>query len=403
MPKLNQRIFTDLQGQIERITYTNDENGFTIAKIKVYGQRDLVTIVGNLMAPIPGEIIKMRGEWINHPKYGEQFKIVHYKTAVPASVYGIQKYLGSGLIKGIGPVMAKRIIKKFDKDTLDIIESDVGRLVEVNGIGKKRIAMIKKAWEDQKEIREVMIFLQAHGVSSGYATKIFKQYGDLSIEVVKENPYRLATDIFGIGFITADSIAEKLGFDKKSELRAEAGILYVLNQLEDDGHVYYPYESLVEKCQEVLEVERNIIINAFGTITVDNRIVIEDLNESIDEFKENNKAVYLAKFHLCETSIAKRLKTLVNAPKSIRKIDSDKAIEWVQKKLDITLAKNQVGAIRCAVEKKVMVITGGPGTGKTTIINAILKIFSKLKVRILLAAPTGRAAKRMSETTCHVA
>ncbi|HJO61517.1 MAG TPA: ATP-dependent RecD-like DNA helicase [Desulfobacterales bacterium] len=403
MPKLNQRIFTDLQGQIERITYTNDENGFTIAKIKVYGQRDLVTIVGNLMAPIPGEIIKMRGEWINHPKYGEQFKIVHYKTAVPASVYGIQKYLGSGLIKGIGPVMAKRIIKKFDKDTLDIIESDVGRLVEVNGIGKKRIAMIKKAWEDQKEIREVMIFLQAHGVSSGYATKIFKQYGDLSIEVVKENPYRLATDIFGIGFITADNIAEKLGFDKKSELRAEAGILYVLNQLEDDGHVYYPYESLVEKCQEVLEVERNIIINAFSTITVDNRIVIEDLNESIDEFKENNKAVYLAKFHLCETSIAKRLKTLVNAPKSIRKIDSDKAIEWVQKKIDITLAKNQVGAIRCAVEKKVMVITGGPGTGKTTIINAILKIFSKLKVRILLAAPTGRAAKRMSETTCHVA
>ena len=403
MPKLSQRILTDLQGQIERITYTNDETGFTIAKIKVYGQRDLVTIVGNLMAPMPGEIIKMRGEWANHPKYGEQFKIVHYKTTVPASVYGIQKYLGSSLIKGIGPVMAKRIVNKFDKDTLDIIESDVERLVDVDGIGKKRIAMIKKAWEAQKEIREVMIFLQAHGVSSGYATKIFKQYGDQSIAVVKENPYRLATDIFGIGFITADSIANKLGFNKNSELRAEAGILYVLNQLADDGHVYYPYEPLVNNCQEILEVERDIIIRAFDTITVDNRIVIEDLNESIDEFEENNKAVYLTKFHLCETNIARRLKTLVHVPKSIRKIDSDKAIEWVQKKLDITLAKNQVEAIRCAVEKKVMVITGGPGTGKTTIINAILKIFSKLNVRILLAAPTGRASKRMSEATGHVA
>ena len=401
MPKLNQRILTDLQGQIERITYNNEENGFTIAKIKVYGQRDLVTIVGNLMAPIPGEIIKLRGEWFNHPKYGEQFKIVHYKTAVPASVYGIQKYLGSGLIKGIGPVMAKRIVKKFDKDTLDVIEEDVEKLIDVNGIGKKRIAMIKKAWEDQKEIREVMIFLQAHGVSSGYATKIFKHYGDQSIEVVKQNPYRLATDIFGIGFITADQIAEKLGFDKNSELRAEAGILYVLNQLADDGHVYYPYEPLVEKCQEVLEVGRDIIINAFGTITLDQRIVIEDLNDRLDEFKETYKAVYLAKFHLCETSIARRLKTLANAPKSIRKIDSGKAIGWVQKQLDITLAKNQIEAIRCAVENKVMVITGGPGTGKTTIINAILKIFSKLNIRIMLAAPTGRAAKRMSETTGH--
>ena len=401
MPNLNQRILTDLSGQIERITYNNEENGFTIAKIKVYGQRDLVTIVGNLMAPIPGEIIKLRGEWFNHPKYGEQFKIVHYKTAVPASVYGIQKYLGSGLIKGIGPVMAKRIVKKFDKDTLDVIEEDVEKLIDVNGIGKKRIAMIKKAWEDQKEIREVMIFLQAHGVSSGYATKIFKHYGDQSIEVVKQNPYRLATDIFGIGFITADQIAEKLGFDKNSELRAEAGILYVLNQLADDGHVYYPYEPLVEKCQEVLEVGRDIIINAFGTITLDQRIVIEDLNDRLDEFKETYKAVYLAKFHLCETSIARRLKTLANAPKSIRKIDSGKAIGWVQKQLDITLAKNQIEAIRCAVENKVMVITGGPGTGKTTIINAILKIFSKLNIRIMLAAPTGRAAKRMSETTGH--
>ena len=394
-------MLADLQGQIERITYTNEENGFTIARVKVYGQRDLVTVVGRLMAPTPGEILKMRGEWANHPKYGEQFKIVQYQTAVPASVYGIQKYLGSGLIKGIGPVMAKRIVARFGKETLDIIENEIEKLADVDGIGKKRIRMVKKAWDEQKEIREVMLFLQTHGVSSGYATKIFKQYGNRSIEVVKKNPYRLATDIFGIGFITADSIADKLGFAKNSELRAEAGILYVLNQLSDDGHVFYPYEPLIKKCEEVLDVDREVIAGALGTLAYKRKVVIEDLNQEIDAFRENNKAVYLAKYHVSETNIAIRLNTLISASKSMRKIHSDKAIEWVQKQLAITLAKKQVDAIKCATEKKVMVITGGPGTGKTTIINAILKIFSKLTEKIMLAAPTGRAAKRMSESTGH--
>ena len=396
-------MLADLQGQIERITYTNEENGFTIARVKVYGQRDLVTVVGTLMAPTPGEILKMSGEWVNHPKYGEQFKIVHCKTAVPASVYGIQKYLGSGLIKGIGPVMAKRIVARFGKDTLDVIENDIETLAEVEGIGQKRIRMVRKAWDDQKEIREVMLFLQTHGVSSGYATKIFKQYGNRSIEVVKKNPYRLATDIFGIGFITADSIADKLGFAKDSELRAEAGILYVLNQLSDDGHVFYPYEPLIKKCEEVLGVDREVVAGALGTLAYNRRVVIEDLNQEVDAFRENNKAVYLAKYHVSETSIASRLKTLISVSKSIRKIHSDNAIEWVQKQLAITLAKKQVDAIKCATEKKVMVITGGPGTGKTTIINAILKIFSKLTKKTMLAAPTGRAAKRMSEATGHEA
>ncbi len=401
--KMNQKMLTELQGQIERITYTSEENGFTIAKLKVYGQRDLVTVVGNLTAPTPGEILKMKGEWSNHPKFGEQFKIVQCKTTVPASEYGIQKYLGSGLIKGIGPIMAKRIVKVFGAETLDVIEDEIEKLKQVEGIGKKRIEMIRQAWDEQKEIREVMLFLQTHGVSSGYATKIFKQYGKQSIEVVTENPYRLATDIFGIGFITADNIAMKLGFDKDSELRAEAGILYVLHQLADEGHVYYPYEPLVKKCQEILEVGREIIINALVTIAVDKRIVIECLNENIEEFKENNKAVYLAKYHVCETSIATRLKTLIDAPKTIRKIDSDKAIEWIQQQLAITLAEKQIEAIQSAISNKVMIITGGPGTGKTTIINAVLKIFSKLKINILLAAPTGRAAKRMNETTGHEA
>jgi len=356
-----------------------------------------------LMSPTPGEILNMRGEWINHPKFGEQFKVVDYKTTVPATVFGIQKYLGSGLIKGLGPVIAGRIVKKFGEKTLDIIENDIEKLVMVEGIGKKRIAMIQNAWDEQKEIRDVMLFLQSHGVSSGYATKIFKQYKNRSIAVVTENPYRLAMDIFGIGFVIADSIAEKLGFPKDSPLRVEAGILYVLHQLSDEGHVFYPYEYLVKKSRETLGVERDAIVEALGGLAINKKIVLEDLNESIDEFKENNKGVYLAKFHLCETSIATRLKTLSIAPKSIRSVNVENALEWVQERLDIRLAENQAKAIRCALENKIMVITGGPGTGKTTIINAALKIFSRLGIKTLLAAPTGRAAKRMSETTGHEA
>ena len=367
----------------------------------MYGRRDLVTVVGNFMAPMPGEILKMQGEWANHPKFGEQFKVVHYKSLVPASVAGIEKYLGSGLIKGIGPVMAKRIVKKFEKETLDIIEQEVEKLTEVDGIGRKRIEMIKKAWADQKEIRQVMIFLQSHGVSSAYATKIFKTYGNESIEVVQENPYRLATDIFGIGFLTADRIAEKLGFAKDSELRAEAGILYVLHQLADEGHVYYPFQPLVNKCQEILEVDQEILSRALTSLNAEKKIVIDDLQEK--ESKADYQAVYLAKFHLSETNIAARLKALINAPKSIRPIDPDKALKWVQKQLDITLASKQIDAVRRAVTDKVLVITGGPGTGKTTIVNAILKIFVKSGVKLLLAAPTGRAAKRMSEATGYEA
>jgi exodeoxyribonuclease V alpha subunit len=396
-----QTMLTDLQGQIVRITYTNEENGYTIAKVKVYGRRDLVTVVGNFMAPMPGEILKMQGEWANHPKFGEQFKVVHYKSLVPASVAGIEKYLGSGLIRGIGPVMAKRIVKKFEKATLDIIEQEVEKLTEVDGIGRKRIEMIKKAWADQKEIRQVMIFLQSHGVSSAYATKIFKTYGNESIEVVQENPYRLATDIFGIGFLTADRIAEKLGFAKDSELRAEAGILYVLHQLADEGHVYYPFQPLVNKCQEILEVDQEILSRALTSLSADKKIVIDDLREK--ESKADYQAVYLAKFYLSETNIAARSKALINAPKSIRTIDPDKALKWVQKQLDITLAPKQIDAVKRAVADKVLVITGGPGTGKTTIVNAILKIFVKSGVKLLLAAPTGRAAKRMSEATGYEA
>jgi exodeoxyribonuclease V alpha subunit len=295
--------------------------------------------------------------------------------------------------------MARRIVSRFGEQTLEIIEKDVQRLAEVEGIGSKRIGMIGKAWDEQREIRSVMLFLQSHGVSSGYATKIFKQYGDRSIQVVRENPYRLATEIFGIGFVTADRIAEKLGFLKDAPLRAEAGTLYVLHQLADEGHVFSPYEMLITRCCEMLGMEREGIVQALGTLALDEKIIIEDVNESVTTFQENQKAVYLAKYHLCETSISRRIRSLLTSPKSIRQIDTEKAVKWVQGRLPIRLAREQVAAIRCAAENKVMVITGGPGTGKTTIIQALLKIFARLGVKILLAAPTGRAAKRMSETT----
>ena len=392
-----------LKGQIERITYTNEENGYSVIKLKVYGRKDLVCAVGSLMAPTPGEILDLKGEWTTHPKFGEQFKITQYRTEVPATVYGIQKYLGSGLIKGIGPVMAKRIVKKFGESTLEVIEDHPEKLSAVDGIGKKRIGMIMAAWEEQKEIREVMLFLQTHGVSSGYATKIFKQYGDQSIQVVQENPYRLAMDIFGIGFVTADKIAEKLGFDKQCQVRAEAGVLYILHQLADEGHVYFPYEPLVQKCREMLEIDREPILQAIGANIFAGRIVLEDLNDDAEKYVENNKGVFLKKFHVSETGIAARMKRLINAPKAIREINAEKAVAWVQERLDIRLAGSQIAAIKEASRSKVLVVTGGPGTGKTTIINAILQIFSPLNIRIQLAAPTGRAAKRMAEATGHEA
>jgi len=396
-------MHTELRGRIERVTYTNAETGFTVAKVNIYGNRGLVTVVGNMIEPMPGEIINMEGEWTRHPKFGEQFKIIKYNISVPASIYGIRKYLSSGFIKGIGPVTAERIVNKFGKQTLKVIEGSIDKLVEVEGIGKKRIGMIRIAWEDQKEIRNVMLFLQSYGVSSGYAIKIFKQYGDQSISVVRKNPYRLATDITGIGFITADNIGEKLGFDKNSELRAGAGILYILHQLSNKGHVYFPYELLVSKCKEMLGIDREVIILTLGHIALENKIIIENINNEKEEFREHFKVVYLYKFHVCERGIATGFKNLADAKKTIRQIDIGKALDWVQGQLSITLAKNQLKAIECCLKNKISVITGGPGTGKTTIINAILTILSKVKIKIMLAAPTGRAAKRILESSGYEA
>ena len=394
-------MLTEIKGQIERITFHNEENGYTIAKVKAGGRHDTITVVGNLLSVSAGEVLKLTGQWRNHPKFGEQFEVVSYESVVPATVKGIEKYLGSGLIKGIGPVMAGRLVAKFGLETLNVIETETARLSEVDGVGEKRIGMIREAWDSQKEIREVMVFLQGHGVSPAYAAKIYKRYAKESVKIVSENPYRLAADIFGIGFITADKIAANMGIARDSGIRAEAGILHVLSQLSDEGHVYYPYEPLIEECKQVLGLERDSIVKALGQVALDRKIVIEDI--SGEELKENNKAVYLSKFHVCETGVAARLKALVRHPKKLRAFDVEKALDWVRGELKIDLAEKQKQAVREAIDKKVMVVTGGPGTGKTTIINSIIRIYGRLDQRVLLAAPTGRAAKRMSEAAGHAA
>ena len=270
-----EKLHEEIRAQVERITYFNEENSYTIAKVRIQGRNDLVTIVGTIFSAVPGEVLKLRGQWNRHPKYGEQFKVESYESVLPATVKGIERYLGSGMIKGIGPVMAKRLVSKFKEETLSIIDNNIERLYEVSGIGEKRIEMITSAWEEQKEVRDVMVFLQGSGVSPTYAAKIYKQYGNDSVRVVSENPYRLATDIFGIGFIIADKIAEKLGMDRNAPMRIEAGILYVLNQLADEGHVYYPHGPLVAKCGEILEVDETAIPAALTHLAEAKMIFIE--------------------------------------------------------------------------------------------------------------------------------
>ncbi len=392
-----------LEGQVDHITYANEETGYTVARVNVSGFLEPVTIVGNLTALAPGEVLEMEGAWQNHPKFGRQFKVLSHRSVLPATVKGIERYLGSGLIKGIGREMASRIVKKFGEKTLEVIDERIEELVSVEGIGSKRVEMIKRAWADQKEIRAIMIFLQDHGVGLGHAIKIFKKYGQRSVAVVTQNPYKLATDIAGVGFQTADNIAGKLGFEKTSPLRAEAGILFVLNRLSEEGHVYYPYDMLIEKCRDILEVDRETIVKGFGAIALDKRIVVEDLNQDMDGFEPNQKAVYLVRFHVSESGIARHLSRLISSKKNVRSMETEKALPWVQKKMKVRLAPRQIDAVKQAITRKILIITGGPGTGKTTIIHGVTQIYRAVGARIFMAAPTGRAARRMTEATGYPA
>jgi len=399
MAKDKNSPLVDLIGQVERITYSDEASGFTIAQVQPAEGRETVTVVGDLMCPSPGTVLKMQGHWSEHPKFGRQFKAMTIDRQHPVTLQGIEKYIGSGLIKGIGPETARRIVSRFKDNTLDIIAQQPERLAEVPRIGAKRIAVIRKAWQEQAEIRQVMLFLQSHGVSPAYAVKIFRQYGRHTVAVISKNPYQLADDIFGIGFLTADSIAGKLGFKNDTPLRLQAGILYVLHQLADEGHLFYPQEDLIAKSRAILKSPHGPIVSALEALSASRQIVIENLNISPGEHQVFLKAVYLSQFHQCEKFIAQRLHMLMGAPLYHATVDLQQALQWVQSRLSLELARNQQEAIAQALASKVLVITGGPGTGKTTIVQAITRLYEHLHAGVLLAAPTGRAAKRLSEAT----
>ncbi|MBN2479689.1 MAG: ATP-dependent RecD-like DNA helicase [Parachlamydiales bacterium] len=383
------------QGYIEHISFANQENGFTIAKFKSDTKKDLITIIGVMPSVRPGETLEIQGNWKIHQKFGSQFEIESYKVKFPSDLVGIQKYLESGLIKGIGPVYAEKIVKKFGIKTLDIIDNTPYRLNEINGIGPKRIDMIIKNWQDQKVIREVIIFLKSYDITPTFAQKIYKLYGEASIRKVKENPYILAKDIHGIGFKKADLVAEKLGFEKTSHLRILSGIEYVLMELTNQGHTCYPKEKFLPIAERILEVDSSLIENEIKTLILKNELIKDDLE--IDG--EKTSFLWLKTFYNFEKNIAEELNRIKNSDSSIRKIDIDKAIIWAQKELKIELAEKQIEAIKQALANKVQIITGGPGTGKSTITKVILTILKQVTKKIILCAPTGRAAKRLSQIT----
>lgn len=377
---------TKIRGVVERITYQNPENGYSVLRVAVKGYNELITVVGNLVDANVGSVLLIEGDWKVDKKYGSQFIAQKWEETVPATVFGIEKYLGSGLIKGVGPKFAKRIVNLFGMDTISVIEDTPERLNEVDGIGKKRVEMIVKSWEQQKEIKNIMLFLQGHDVSTSFAAKIYKTYGNNSIELVKSNPYRLADDIWGIGFKTADSIASKLGFDKNCFTRCRSGILYTLNQLADEGHVYAEKEQLIAKSTELLNTEREAVTDALEKILNTNDLILDE------------EAIYLPPFYMAETGVARRLKLLNDSP---ARIDTNLKVNIpkLQEKIGIEYDEIQAQGIQQAVNAKVMVLTGGPGTGKTTTTLGIIRVLQIMGLRILLAAPTGRAAKRMTETT----
>ena len=371
---------------VERITYQNAENGYTVLKCAVKNYKDLVTVVGTMPDTHVGSVLSLEGFWKVDAKYGRQFSVQKFEETLPATVYGIEKYLGSGLIKGIGPKFARRIVEKFGKDTLEVIEENPNALIEVEGIGKVRVERIKTSWQEQKEIKNIMLFLQGHEVSTSHATKIFKAYGSESISIVKENPYRLADDIWGIGFKTADSIAAKMGIEKDRFIRLRSGILYTLNKLSESGHCYAVREQLIEKAIQLLEVDAPEL-----------EITLDEMIRADDVIKED-EAIYLPPFYFSETGCAKSMLYLLACERRVR-VNPQEITEKVVSHSEISYDTIQLEAVRTAISSKIMVLTGGPGTGKTTTTMGIISAYQMAGCRILLAAPTGRAAKRMSEAT----
>lgn len=376
-----------LAGYIEAIVFTQPENGFTVARLKEAKKKDFTVIVGYLPSLQPGETVVCKGAWKIHPSHGRQFEVADYTVEMPNDVVGIQKYLESGLVKGIGPVFAKKIVEQFGSNTLAVIDQTPHKLLDIPGLGAKKMESLIECWRAQKSIREVMIFLRTHGASPAYAQRIYKTYGDQSIQKVKENPYKLAKDVFGIGFKIADAIALKLGFTLHSKERIAAGIEFTLWELSNEGHTCYPIQEFLPFAKEILEVDIALIETEVKSLLQQNFLV------------KKEEMIWLKPFYAYEVGIAQDLRSLSKAPQIIRQIDAVKAANWTEEKIGIQFAEQQKEAIIQALTNKVHIITGGPGTGKSTITNAILRVADRLTTKILLAAPTGRAAKRMTQIT----
>ena len=387
----DQPIKDSLSGLIERVTFFNEESGFAVLKVKAKGHRDFVTVVGSVPSVTAGEWMTAEGTWIRDRQHGLQLKADTLKCTPPTTREGIEKYLGSGMVKGIGPTYAKKLIEKFGEGIFDIIENFSRRLEEVDGIGPSRRARIKEAWAEQKFIREIMVFLHSHGVSTSRAVRIYKTYGEPAIEKVRSNPYMLARDIHGIGFKTADQIAQKIGIPRDSLLRAEAGIAFTLLEAIGSGHCALPLAELLDTAQETLEIDRQIVTDALARLLANGELLQERI--------VGDELVFLPELRHAEITIADRLRTMAAQPALYPSIDFDRAVEWCEKKTGTQLAPSQREALRIALQKRLLILTGGPGVGKTTLVNSILRILAAKKVSCVLCAPTGRAAKRMSEAT----
>lgn len=425
-----------LQGILERIVYESPDTGYTVGRLSARDHAELITVVGNLASINPGESLLLWGQWVDNPRYGRQFQIEKYETILPANIVGLRKYLGSGLIKGIGPKMATLIVRKFGMDTMDVIENDPEKLAHVPGIGRKRVQIIKEAWEAQREIKNVMLFLQSHDVSTAHAAKIYKTYESDAIPIITEDPYRLADDIYGIGFVTADTIAQKLGMDKNAPQRVQAGIKYVLSQKADEGHVFQRRAELIEACQTMLEqepeaiaqgvsalVEKEEIINPSFTefSDSDEQVTIDETQDNYEIFEtdqeplstenrelttDDHSAIYLAPFYYAELGVANQFLRLLSGRgqhlnHGMLKAEEayTEALIQLESDMRIRFATQQREAIYTAMTTPAMILTGGPGTGKTTTVVGMIRLFEAEGRRITLTAPTGRAAKRLSETT----
>jgi exodeoxyribonuclease V alpha subunit len=386
---------TTLEAILERITYQNDQNGYTVARVTPRGKQHLITIVGKLLGVQVGETLELEGKWVSHPEHGRQFEVERYRNVLPSSVEGIRRYLGSGLIKGIGPQYAKRIAETFGAETLYVIDNEPQRLFEVPGLGRKRAQLIIDAWQEQQQIKQIMLFLQELQFSPSLAIRIYKHYGEKSLDVVQQTPYRLADEVFGVGFLTADQIATAMGIPFDSTQRISAGLRYCLSQASNDGHCYIPWNDLVEQASELLKVEAHLVEDTLEAISV--------TNEVLTEVWDNVRVVYLVPFAYAEVGVVNRTRELLVAPSKIAPfyLDAnwDRVFSYLAEKRNTQLTDQQQDAVRMALTKKVSILTGGPGTGKTTTLRTIIMALEQRNERFLLASPTGRAAKRLSEAT----